>query len=111
MRLPKEFLNQSTGTHLQYVSNTKLHSCSNVILFDKTSIRYRLPHLLQRDCNYKVRNLQRNVAQRWHVYLQVFIGAFSKLKRQERREILVCVREREDISVEMKLTVYERKGM
>ena len=72
-------------------------------MLDKTSIRSCLPHLLQRDSDYKVRNLQRNVAQRWHAYL------YSKLRVQERREI--CVRERENMSMEMKLTLYERKGM
>jgi hypothetical protein len=73
-------------------------------MLDKTGIRFCLPHLLQRDSDYKVRNLRRNVAQRWHVYLKILIGAYSIPRGQERREI--CVTEREGMSMEMKLTLY-----
>jgi hypothetical protein len=37
------------------------------------------------------------------VYLKILIGACSKLRVQERKEI--CVTEREDMSMEMKLTL------
>jgi hypothetical protein len=40
--------------------------------------------------------------------MKILIGAYSKLGGQARREI--CVTERENMSMEMKLTLYERKG-
>jgi hypothetical protein len=42
------------------------------------------------------------------VYLKILIGAYSKLRGREWREI--CATEREDMSMEMKLTLCERKG-
>jgi hypothetical protein len=42
------------------------------------------------------------------VYLNILIGAYSKLRGQEWREI--CAIEREDMSMEIRLILCERKG-